>query len=179
MAKLQLYRDKLNLTQEELSERTGISVRTIQRIEAGQPPKGYTLKTLAKCLGVTETELSEKQETPESINIALIKAINLSSLPFACFPPINILSPLLLMLFKKQFNPLAKQIVTVQILWTIFAAIIFMTSAIVGKWFSLGSKFVLIIMILLALSNIFLILFNASKIDKYKSLGIRANFSLL
>ncbi len=44
MSKLKKIREKLNLTQEELSEKSGISVRTIQRIESGNEPKGQTLK---------------------------------------------------------------------------------------------------------------------------------------
>lgn len=60
MPTLKQIREKQNLTQEELSEKSGISVRTIQRIEAGTPPKGYTLKTLAKALGIPESDfLSE------------------------------------------------------------------------------------------------------------------------
>jgi len=46
MSRLLEFREKLNLTQEELSEKSGVSVRTIQRIEAGKEPRGYTLKTL-------------------------------------------------------------------------------------------------------------------------------------
>ena len=63
MSKLQLLREKLHLTQEEVAQRSGISVRTIQLIEAGQVPKGYTLRSLAQTLG------------------------NLSSLPFSIIPP--------------------------------------------------------------------------------------------
>ena len=58
MSKLVEHRDKLNLTQEELSKKSGISVRTIQRIESGIEPKGYTLKALAKSLNIKESELN-------------------------------------------------------------------------------------------------------------------------
>ncbi|NQY05646.1 MAG: helix-turn-helix transcriptional regulator, partial [Flavobacteriaceae bacterium] len=47
MNKLVALRTQRNLTQEELAEKSGISSRTIQRIEAGTVPKGHTLKTLA------------------------------------------------------------------------------------------------------------------------------------
>ena len=43
-----------NLTQEELSEKSKISVRTIQRIEAGTEPKGHTLRALAQALDIEE-----------------------------------------------------------------------------------------------------------------------------
>ena len=57
MSELKKIRERQNLTQEELAEKSGISVRTIQRIEAGTNPKGYTLKTLASSLDVSEKDL--------------------------------------------------------------------------------------------------------------------------
>lgn len=179
MSKLKKYREKLNLTQEELSDTSGISIRTIQRIESGNEPKGQTLKLLAKTLGIKENELLEKEETKIEINSTLIKVINLSSLPFTIIPPANIIIPLVIMFTKKQFNPLAKQIVSIQILWLILAAIIFMLSSFMKNWFSLGNNFILVVMILLVLSNVFIILINAAEIDKKGKLFFRLNFSII
>tara|TARA_R110002049_G_C8880421_1_gene539895 strand:- start:319 stop:471 length:153 start_codon:yes stop_codon:yes gene_type:complete len=50
MSKLCEYREKLNLTQDELAEKAGLSVRTIQRIESGVEPRGYTLSILSYAL---------------------------------------------------------------------------------------------------------------------------------
>ncbi|MDF2831166.1 helix-turn-helix transcriptional regulator [Chryseobacterium indoltheticum] len=50
MSELKKIRETKNITQEELAEKSGISVRTIQRIEAGTIPKGYTLKLWQKVL---------------------------------------------------------------------------------------------------------------------------------
>ncbi|MGM0932329.1 MAG: helix-turn-helix domain-containing protein [Bacteroidota bacterium] len=179
MSKLKKNREKLNLTQEELSDKSGISIRTIQRIESGNEPKGQTLKLLAKTLGIKENELLEKEEPKIEINSTLIKIINLSSLPFTIIPPANIIIPLVIMFAKKQFNPLAKQIVSIQILWLILAAIIFMLSSFMKNWFSLGNNFILIVMILLVLSNVFIILKNAAEIDKKGKLFFRLNFSII
>ena len=57
MPELKKIRELKNLTQEELAEKSGLSVRTIQRIEAGVQPKGYTLKVLALSLDVPERDL--------------------------------------------------------------------------------------------------------------------------
>ena len=179
MSKLKENREKFNLTQEELSESSGISIRTIQRIESGNEPKGYTLKLLAKTLGINENELLKKQEPKTDINFTLIKIINLSSLFFTIIPPINIFIPLVIIFARKEFNPLTKQIVSIQILWLIFSVIIFMLSSFTKNWFSLGNKFTLIVMILLILSNVFIILKNALEIDKRGKLFFRLNFSLL
>lgn len=184
MSKLKEIRERKNLTQEELAESSGISVRTIQRIEAGTQPKGHTLRVLAKALEIKESEFQNsdlEQEDLEikdeqiSINYSLIKIINLSSIPCILLPPLNILVPLFLMFKLKQKNELAKQIISVQILWTVSAPIIFM----LGISFKPGSALTLIIMILIVLSNIFIILRNAAEIDRNKKLRYRLNFYII
>lgn len=185
MSKLKRNRERLNLTQQELSDTSGISIRTIQRIESGNEPKGQTLKILANCLGLKEHELlenkeyEEKEESPIEISNTVAKLINLSSLPFTILPAANIIMPLVIMFAKKQFSPLAKQIVSIQILWLTFAAIIFMLSAFMEKWFSLGSDFILVVLILLVLSNVFIILRNAAEIDNHGKLYFRLKFSVI
>ncbi len=187
MSKLKAYREKLNLTQEELTEQSGISVRTIQRIEAGTEPKGQTLKILAKTLGIEEKELltieeeivaTPEVETPE-INYSLLKIINLSSLPLTVFPPANIIVPLILMFVLKQNNSLTKQLITVQILWTIASVILFMLGALIKNWFSLGNPFTMIVMVILVLLNVFIILRNTAEIDRNKKLYFKLNFSIV
>ncbi|GGD96807.1 helix-turn-helix domain-containing protein [Planktosalinus lacus] len=179
MNTLKRIREQRNLTQEELADLSGISVRTLQRIEAGTDPKGQTLKILAKTLEVKERELVNDPESPPPVNLPLIKVINLSSLPFTVFPPLNILCPLLIMALKKEFTPLTRQLVSVQILWTILGVIVFMLAAFMKNWFSLGNEFTLVVMIVLVLSNVFIILRNAAAIDKKQQLRFRLNFSFI
>ncbi|MEH7889435.1 helix-turn-helix domain-containing protein [Elizabethkingia meningoseptica] len=186
MSALKAIREQKNLTQEELSERSKISVRTIQRIEAGTEPKGHTLRALAKALETDEQALLNKPaeehvekeivvQAPADINYTLIKIINLSSLPLILFPPLNILLPLLLMFKLKQKNTLARQIISVQIVWTIMAPVVFM----LGIFLKLGRQFTLVLIILIVLSNIFIILRNAAEIDKHKKLYYKLNFSII
>jgi transcriptional regulator with XRE-family HTH domain len=190
MSKLKTIREFQNLTQEELAEKSGISVRTIQRIETGKAPKGYTLKVLAKVLAIAESELlfekpekenleylEEMDKTQEIvlINFTNLKLINLSSIPFIVIPPFNIIVPVLLMLKMKQKNRLTKQLISIQILWTIVAPIIFM----LGVFLKLGNQFTPLIMVLIVLSNVFIILRNAVEIDKHKKLFYKLNFSMI
>lgn len=177
MSQLKKIREKINLTQEELSQKTGISVRTIQRIESGTPPKGHTLKTLAKTLEVEEKQLLEEQES--SYNLGWLKVINISSLPFIIFPIANIIVPLIIMFAAKQVNRIAQQIISVQIIWTILATIIFMLAVFMRNWFILPSDALLVVMIVLVLSNVFIILRNAAAIDKTGQLYIRLNFNII
>lgn len=191
MSKLKYIREQQNLTQEELSEKSGISVRTIQRIEAGTDPKGYTLRVLGKTLGIQEKEFLNKpveiennEESTEittpikeqiTLNYSLIKLINLSSLPFIIVPPLNFLLPLLLLFALKLKNPITKQIVSVQLMWTILAPIVFMVSV----FMKLGNKFNLVIITLLVLSNVYIVLRNAAEIDKQKKLYYKLNFNMI
>jgi len=183
MSKLKQIREQQNLTQEELSDKSGISVRTIQRIESGTTPKGHTLKTLSGALGISQNELrnNEKEipvenlETDSSINFQKIKFINLSSLLFVVVPPLNILFPLLLSHILKQRNLLTKQIISLQILWTILAPVFFM----LGILLKLGRSFTIILLVIIVLSNIFLILRNLVEIDTKQKLHYKLNFSIL
>ncbi|OAB26024.1 protein of unknown function [Flavobacterium fryxellicola] len=189
MSKLKSIRELKNLTQEELSDKSGISARTIQRIESGRDPKGYTLRVLAKVLEVQESELVTQQTKAEniiveeneplkegiSINYSYLKLINLSTIPFTVIPLLNILVPLILMLVLKQKNALTKQLISVQILWTIVAPILFM----LGIFLKLGNKFTLLLIILIVFSNVFIILRNAIEIDRNKTLYYKLDFNLI
>ena len=192
MSKLKQIREQQNLTQEELSEKSGISVRTIQRIESGTKPKGYTLKSLSKALEIGENELlsneveteietiSEKQPveilaTENGLDYGKIKLINLSSVLFIILPPINILFPLILSHVLKQKNHLTRQIISLQILWTILAPIFFM----LGIFLKLGRSFTIVLLVLIVLSNVFLILRNLAEIDKHKKLKYHLTFNIL
>lgn len=191
MSRLKQIREQQHLTQEELSEKSGISVRTIQRIEAGTLPKGHTLKMLARSLDIQESELVAKDRIVENKTViendneattdivvtdfSKIKLINLSSVLFVVLPPLNILVPLLLSSLFKQKNEVTKQIISVQILWTILAPIVFM----LGIFLKLGSSFTLVLMITIVLSNIVIILINAAGIDQKKKLHIKLNFNII
>jgi len=178
MSKLTEYREKLNLTQDELAEKSGLSVRTIQRIEAGSKPKGHSLNVLSKALNVSREQLTEVEKEP-SFNYKLVKLINLSSLPFVIIPLANIVVPLMIMYGKKEVNLITKQIVSIQILWSVISAVLFLLSPFISRLFSSENKLTLIVLIVSTLVNLFIILRNAVAIDKTNKLGIKLNFSFL
>jgi transcriptional regulator with XRE-family HTH domain len=62
-SKVKILREQKNLTQTELAEKSGLSLRTIQRIESGQSLKGFTLKAIAQTLETEPENLfSNKKE---------------------------------------------------------------------------------------------------------------------
>lgn len=191
MSKLKQIREQQNLTQEELSAHSGISVRTIQRIESGVIPKGHTLKALAKALNVAENELSglsikteditveenhvQVEELPAHIDYQRMKLINLSSILFVILPPLNVLAPFIMSRILGQNNLLLKQIISLQILWTILAPIVF----ILGILLKLGRSFTIVLIAAIALSNVFLILANLAELDRNKKLRFSLKFNII
>ncbi|MPT31963.1 MAG: XRE family transcriptional regulator [Chryseobacterium sp.] len=163
MSKLTEQREKLRLTQDELARKSGISMRTIQRIESGQIPKGFTLKALAEALEVDESYFEEK-EIPENENQNMLqwnKIVNLAALPFICIPPLNILIPLLLILWKKQQNEVNKQLLSIQIIWTLISIVLFIFVLILNDWFGVKSNVKMLIPILWIGVNGFVIIRNS------------------
>ncbi|MBF2782743.1 helix-turn-helix transcriptional regulator [Staphylococcus saprophyticus] len=58
-------RKKQELTQESLAEKSFVTVRTIQRVEAGEEVSNETLRSISNALGVTVSELYESVDSVE------------------------------------------------------------------------------------------------------------------
>lgn len=172
-------REKLNLTQEELAHKANISVRTIQRIEAGTKPKGFTLEALSNALGVSKNDLSEGKIESIKSNKQLIKNINLSSIILMIIPLGSIILPLIIIYWKKEINTITKQIITIQILWTLASIILVIASSFLKNWFSLSNQVTTFTILILLVVNLYIILRNTLAIEKNNYLHISLNFSIL
>lgn len=114
-------RKKKGISQELLAENSGLSLRTIQRIENGETePRGDTLTRLANALDVAPEELVDWELTDDK---GFLMSLNLSALGFILFPLLGIVIPLIMWISKKgklkQLDKLAKEVLNFQILWTI------------------------------------------------------------
>lgn len=58
-SKVAEIRKQKSLTQENLAEKTYVTVRTVQRVEAGEDVSNETLKSISNALDVTVNELFE------------------------------------------------------------------------------------------------------------------------
>lgn len=170
-------REQKHLTQEELAIESGISIRTIQRIESGQEPKGHTLKALAKALDLDLTTLNKKGT--ENRNYSSIKIINLSSAFVLSIPLLNVILPLSIMYFGKQFNNTTKQILSLQILWTIVSSLIFFLASFLKNALSLSHRFPLWVLLVFIIINIIIILKNAASLDKNQKLFFKLSFNII
>ena len=100
--KIKELRINKSMTQEDLADKTDLSVRTIQRIENGEvDPRMYTLSVIAKALEIEVDEFNEnsellKQQKIQSENQKWFAFMHLSGI--CCF----LLPPILLWIWKKD-----------------------------------------------------------------------------
>ncbi|MFV1883482.1 MAG: helix-turn-helix domain-containing protein [Balneola sp.] len=128
----------LGLSQEQLSDLSGISIRTIQRIENEKVnPHPYTLKKIVDQLNIDHQELNNLNNDPESNSKEHTKhLINLSPLAVLFIPLSNIVFPLILWKKNKSLNginELGKQIVSFQVLWTVCTVILIFLAPILSR----------------------------------------------
>ena len=119
--KVKVLRNRKGYSQEELAEKTGLSLRTIQRIENGEAePRGDSLKRLAIVFEVSPDEIVDWTIQEDK---GFLVAFNLSALAFLFFPILGILIPLIIWISKKDkirnLNEIAKNLLNFQITWTI------------------------------------------------------------
>lgn len=114
-------RSRKGLSQEQLAEISGLSLRTIQRIENGETePRGETLKRLMNALEVSPDDLMDWSIAEDK---GFLTAVNLSALGFFVFPLLGILIPLIMWISKKDklkdINKTGKEILNFQITWNL------------------------------------------------------------
>lgn len=114
-------RNQKGISQEFLAEESGLSLRTIQRIENGETnPTGESLKRLANALNVNPDELIDWsiKEDPKFLTF-----LNLSALTVLFFPLLGILVPFILWTSRKgkikNINKIGKGLINFEISWTI------------------------------------------------------------
>ncbi len=169
---IQEKREKLNLTQTELAEKSGLSLRTIQRVEAGQIPKGYTLTALAKALDLTAEDL--KGEVPEHV-----KWINLSVLLGFIIPYGNIIAPAILTYRTCGDKTMAKDILSFQVVYTIILSLMMIAAPFFVSSLGLNSKYIIVIFIIGMLLNAIVVFLNALSLSKVGKLRIKLSFKVL
>ena len=118
--RIKTLRNSKGYSQEELSEKAGLSLRTIQRIENGETePRGDSLKRIAVAFEVSSDEILDWAVQEDK---GFLASLNLSALSFILFPLLGILVPLIMWISKKDkiknVNNIAKDILNFQITWT-------------------------------------------------------------
>lgn len=120
---IKLRRNNQGLSIDALSEISGVSSRTIQRIENGETtPRGHTLKVIAGALNCNITELTQPLIKTLDDEKESIKWLNLSALAVMIIPVTNLIVPFIL--WKKYQKTellitVGGRILSFQIIWTI------------------------------------------------------------
>ena len=114
-------RNQKGMSQEILAEESGLSLRTIQRIENGETnPTGDTLKRLSNALNVNPDELIDWAIKEDK---GYLTFLNLSALTFIFFPLLGILVPFILWTSRKDklknINKIGRDLINFEITWTI------------------------------------------------------------
>ncbi len=173
--KLKTLRTAKAMSQEELAEKSGLSLRTIQRIENNETePRGDSLKRLARALQTTPDAVIEWRSEEERSYMLMVA---LGSCAFVLFPLLGILITMILWLLKKDrtqtIDRLGKEILNFQITWTLVIGIVvvlFMYMTIFGinnvKLTGFQPFYLFVPFILISLFVSFISLINAFKIFK-------------
>ncbi len=151
ISKLADYRRKKGLSQQQLADVSGVSVRTIQRIESGKvDAHPATLKMLAETLEIDTEKLTINEQLTESTEIENLDKVkptfHLLALIGLFFPFFNVILPGLLWFFKKDesraYDLEGKSVINFQITMSLLLipAVILMIFV-----FSVGFPLVLII----------------------------------
>jgi len=171
--KIKELRSRKGMSQEELAEKSQLSLRTIQRIEGGETEaRGDTLQRLSKALNVTPDELTDWTESEDR---GFLAVLNLSALSFIAFPILGIVVPLALWMLKKDkikyINETGKRLLNFQISWCILVMFFSIFPMIIQifhiggsifrgfRIFNLGAieSFILMVPILYAVNLVFII----------------------
>ena len=177
--RIKILREEKNMTQNELAEKSGLSLRTIQRIEAGNALKGFTLKTIAQSLETEPEKLLAGSD--ENTGIDRAKLINLSALSGLVLPFGGVILPLILTYKTKDAKnkELGKNIVSIQILLSLITSVLMIISPFVQK--ALGLKFPLFILFLIAFLclKLWVVIKNGISLNQKNDLCIRLKNSFL
>lgn len=161
---VQSLRDKKGFTQTELAERSGLSLRTIQRIEAGSVPQGFTLRALAEAL---ETDPVTLIPTAEKVGLDRAKLINLSALLGLVVPFGSVIFPLILTYRTKDARnkEMGKRIASVQILLVVLLSISLILSPFIQKGFAFHFPLFMVSLIVFICLKLLVVVLNGISLN--------------
>ena len=171
-------REQKHLTQSELAEKSGLSLRTIQRIEAGNTPKGFTLRAITSALQI-ETELPPAE--PETANLERAKLINLSAISGLVIPFGSIIFPLILTYKTKDSDnrEIGKSIVSVNIILTVIVSVLMIISPFIQKVVETRFPLFLVPLLTFLTVKLLIIIRNGMSLNRNQRLSIQLKTNIL
>lgn len=169
-------REKAALTQKALAQKTGLSLRTIQRLESGgQIPKGHSLNAIAKVFKKKPSFILQtykpKNEDHNSDKKS-IKLINLSALAFMLIPFGNIILPMIMWKKNNYTNLIdtsSRKIINFQIQWSLTLCLLMCITPFINIFSSFSIPLTLIILFIALVINLVVICKTAIMIQHDKN----------
>lgn len=167
------------MTQNELAEKSGLSLRTVQRIEAGSILKGFTLKALAQALNMQPEDLIIPLK--EEINVERAKKINLSALAGLIIPYGGVIFPSVLTYQTKDSKnrELGKSIICVQIIVSVIFSVLMIICPFIQKLFTFKFPLFMIPLAVFLCLKLFIIIKNGISLNKTQDLSIKLKTNFL
>ena len=177
-------RKQKGMSQEFLAEESGLSLRTIQRIENGETnPTGDSLKRLSNALNINPDELIDWSIKEDKRYLTFL---NLSALTFLFFPLLGILIPFILWTSRKgkikNINKLGRDLINFEITWTLFLFFIpflWFLMSIIGILGSLTISTIFIVFGVMYFINLIFILYNTIRISNENDIIYRPKIKFL
>ena len=178
-SKVKLLREQKNLTQTELAEKSGLSLRTIQRIESGQSLKGFTLKAIAQTLEIEPENLFSQEE--KDIQIDRAKLINFSALAGLIIPFGGIIFPAILT-YRTQDSvnrELGKSVIGVQIILAFVISVLLILTPFIQHWFSIRFPLFLVPLMAFIILKLWIVIKNGISLNQTNQLSIKLKNNFL
>ncbi len=172
MSIIKNIREKFGYTQSELAKKTGLSLRTIQRLEFNnKEPKGHTLTMLSNVFDIEPSELQEQFQSTEQTKASettSIRLINLSVLSCIGIPFGNIILPLILWNINRKskfVDEVGRRIINFQIIWSVVLCILLCISPYISRLFFPSTPLILIVLFVVYAFNIIIVCNTAIKLQ--------------
>lgn len=132
------------MSQEALAEACGLSLRAVQRIEAGETsPRPYTVKVIAQALGVQVSALADTLNTTlaataNESTLSALRVVNFSAMAGLIIPLANVFLPLLLaMRYGRLKEELSyKKLISFQAIWSLATVLVVVFTPLLLKLFT-------------------------------------------
>lgn len=173
MSIIKNIREQNGFTQVELAKLSGLSLRTIQRLESSnKEPKGHSLTVLSEVFNIEPSALQSQYKSIEHTKTSetnLVRLVNLSVLSFIGIPFGNIILPFILWRRNRKsklVDEMGRRIVNFQIIFSIVLSILLCLSPFVGRTFFSNTPIILIVLFGAYAINIVIVCRIAMKLQR-------------
>ena len=166
-------RQQRGFTQAALAKQTGLSLRTIQRLESSnKEPKGHTLTVLSEVFNMQPSALSTKfksSEHQQDTEKTSVRLINLSILSFIGIPFGNIIFPIILWYRNRKskfVDEVGRRIINFQIIWWVILSLLLSISPIISRTFLSDTQIILYVLFVGYAFNVVIVCMTALKLKR-------------